>query len=202
MVMSKLASTLIVAKQSPLQSGLRALIGAMPQVGVVHEADDLSAATQVKLEPQPVLVLLDGDAAGDIGLSVRRMRLRWPQARCVCLVNDVQQEKWASDAGADAVLLKGAPAARLIAVLVSLLGRSGQQEESGPVGVSVRPRAGWLPRLGGRLDHMVRDRGRAGRRGRARKRSSQSSPKLYQNLTDRLPFACSSCDILRRIAGH
>jgi DNA-binding NarL/FixJ family response regulator len=159
MVMSKTASTLIVAKQSPLQSGLRALMAAMPQVGIVHEADDLSAATQAKLEPHPVLVLLDGDVAGEIGLSVRRTRLRWPQARCVCLANDVQQEKKACDAGADAVLLKGVPAARLIAVLVRLLGRSGQQEESSDVGVSVRPRRGWLPRLGGQLGRMLRDRG-------------------------------------------
>jgi DNA-binding NarL/FixJ family response regulator len=168
MVTSKLATTLIVARQSPLQNGLRALLNAMPQVGVVHEADDLSAATQAKLEPQPVLVLLDGDAAGEIGLSVRRMRLRWPQARCVCLANDVQQEKKASEAGADAVLLKGAPAARLIAVLVRLLGRSRQQDESSAAGVSVRPRQGWLPRLGGQVDHMLRNRGwRSDRRGRA-----------------------------------
>lgn len=168
MVTGKLASTLIVAKQSSLQSGLRALVAAMPQVGAVHEADDLSAATQAKLVPHPVLVLLDGDVAGEIGVAVRRVRLRWPKARCVCLVNDVQQEKRACDAGADAVLLKGVPAARLIAVLVRLLGRSGQQEESGAVGVSVRPRPGWLPRLGGQLDHMLRDRGWwSGRRDRA-----------------------------------
>jgi DNA-binding NarL/FixJ family response regulator len=159
MVTSEFASTLIVAKESPLQSGLRALLTAMPQVGVVHEADDLSAATQAKLEPQPVLVLLDGDAAGEIELAVRRMRLRWPEARCVYLANDVHQEKRASDAGADAALLKGVPAARLIAVLVRLLGRSGQQEESGAVGVSVRPHRGWLPRLSGHLDHVLRDRG-------------------------------------------
>lgn len=148
MAMSNRASILIVARPGPLQVGLRALLAAMPQVGVVHEADDLRAAIQARPDPCPVLVLLDGEADGEIGLSVRRVRLGWPQARCVCLVDSVQQEKEASDAGADAVLFEGAPVARLIAVLVRLLGRSGQAEASSVVTVSVRPGRSWLPRLG------------------------------------------------------
>lgn len=157
MVTSNHAAALIIAKPSSLQVGLRALLIAMPQVGVVHEADDLSAVLQMELRPQPVLVLLDGDVSGEIGLAARRVRLGWPQARLVFLANDVQQEKKASDARADAVLLKGSLPARLVAILVSLLGRPDQHEEEGStVSVSVRPRSRWLSRLGEQLETMVR----------------------------------------------
>ena len=168
MVTTDHATVLIVAKPSSLQVSLRALLLAMPQVGVVHEADDLSAALQMELEPQPALVLLDGDVCGEIGLAMRRARLRWPQARFVFLANDVLQEKMALDARTDAVLLKGSPPARLVVVLVGLLGRPEQHEEGSTVGVSVRPRSGRMSRLGEQLETMVRGQGQwADQRSRA-----------------------------------
>ena len=54
-------------------------------------------------------------------MTVRRAKARWPQARCILLANDVQQHQEAEAAGADAVLLKGFPAARLVATIVGLL---------------------------------------------------------------------------------
>jgi DNA-binding NarL/FixJ family response regulator len=159
MVANNQVSALIVAKPSPLQVGLRALLVAMPQIGIVQEIDDLGAAIQIELRPQPILVLLDGDVSGEIEVAMRRGRLRWPQARFVFLANDVQQEKRASDARADAVLIKGSPPARLVAVLVRLLGRPEQhKEESSTIDVSVRPRGGWQPRLG-QLVTKVRGQG-------------------------------------------
>lgn len=170
MVTSNHASALIIAKPSPLRVSLRALLIAMPQVGVVREADDWSAALQLELEPHPVLVLLDGDVVEEIWLVLRRMRLKWPRARFFFLASDVLQEKRASDARADAVLLKGSLPARLVAVLVSLLGRPEHSEEVGSVvSVSVQPYRWWLPRFNGQLETMVRGQNqRADQRGRAR----------------------------------
>jgi DNA-binding NarL/FixJ family response regulator len=52
---------------------------------------------------------------------VRRAKALWPQAECIFLANDVQQHQAAEAAGADAALLKGFPAARLVATIVRLL---------------------------------------------------------------------------------
>jgi DNA-binding NarL/FixJ family response regulator len=159
MVTSNQTSALIIAKPGPLQIGLRALLIAMPQVEVVYVADDLPAAMQTELKPQPTLILLDGDIAGEIWVVVRRMRIRWPYARLVFLANDVQQEKKASDARADAVLLKGFPPARLVALLVRLLDQPRRDRDGDAVVVSGQPRRGWLSRLGGQLDAMWRGQG-------------------------------------------
>jgi DNA-binding NarL/FixJ family response regulator len=129
-------SALITARPGPLREGLQALMIAMPQIGTVHEADDVRSAMQMGLEYQPVLVLLDADlAGGETWLAVRRARARWPQSRCVFLANDVQEQQAAEAAGADAALLKGFPAARLVAVLVSLLPMA-QAEERVDVGIA------------------------------------------------------------------
>ena len=122
-------TALLIARPSPLQIGLHALLISMPQIQIVHKADDLAAATDMMIAPPPVLVVVDGDVSKEIGLTVRRLRFTWPQARCVLLANDAQQEKTASAAGADAVLLKGFPAPKLIALLVRLLGQP--QSEGG-----------------------------------------------------------------------
>jgi len=133
-------SVLIIARPCPLRDGLQALMIAMPQIEIVNKADDIRSAMQMSLEHQPTLVLLDADlAGGETWLTVRQVRGRWPQSRCVFLANDVQQQQAAETAGTDAALLKGFPAARLFAVLVSLLSRA-QEEEKVNSGIATRRR--------------------------------------------------------------
>jgi DNA-binding NarL/FixJ family response regulator len=116
------AHTLIVARPGSLRDGLRALIAAIPQIGIVDEADDISSASRIAIEHRPTLVVLDSDTAGgEIWLTVRRAKALWPQAECIFLANDVQQHQAAEAASADAALLKGFPAARLVATIVRLL---------------------------------------------------------------------------------
>ena len=115
-------SALIVAKPGPLRDGLRALMIAMPQIGAVDEVNDFSSALKMVFEHRPTLVLLDvGLISGDTWMTIRRAKARWPKARCILLADDVQQHQEAEAAGADAVLLKGFPAARLVATMVRLL---------------------------------------------------------------------------------
>ena len=116
------ASALIVARPGPLRDGLQALMTAIPQIDAVREMDDLSSALRVVFERSPALVLLDSNlASGEVWMTVRRARARWPQARCILLADNVQQHQEAEAAGVDAVLLKGFPAAKLIATIVRLL---------------------------------------------------------------------------------
>lgn len=116
------ASALIVAKPGPLRDGLRALLTAMPQIGAVDMASDVPSALRTVFEHSPTLVLLDSDLTnGEVWLTVRRAKAKWPQAWCIFLANDLQQHQEAEAAGADAVLLKGFPPARLVAMIVRLL---------------------------------------------------------------------------------
>ena len=115
-------SALIMARPGPLRDALQALVTAMPQLDVVEETSDLPSALGEGREQLPILVLLDSALArGEICTTVSQTKARWPAARCVFLADDVQQSMEAEAAGADAVLLKGDSATRLIATLVRLL---------------------------------------------------------------------------------
>jgi DNA-binding NarL/FixJ family response regulator len=116
------ASALIIAGPGPLRDGLRALLGTMPQIRSVSVVNDLGSALKAEVPPTPALVLLDGGSTKDqVWLAVRRVKGRWPQARVIILVSDVEQEGEAEAAGADAVLLQGLPAGRLVAAVVRVL---------------------------------------------------------------------------------
>ncbi len=143
---SNRVSALIVARPGPLRDGLQALVTAMPQIEVVDGVDDISSALNTSFEHYPALVLLDSGLVGsEIWITVQRARAKWPQARCVFLVNDVHQHQEAEAAGADAVLLKGFPAARLTATIGRLLPRQRKQEENNDVDVvaSIPGRKTW-----------------------------------------------------------
>jgi DNA-binding NarL/FixJ family response regulator len=97
-------------------------MAAIPQIEVVGTADDVSAAQGMAVERCPDLVLLDTNLPGEEALSaVRQLRLACPQARCIVLADNVEQQQEAAAAGADVVLLKGFPAAELIATIEELV---------------------------------------------------------------------------------
>jgi DNA-binding NarL/FixJ family response regulator len=116
------ASVLIITKSGPLRDGLWALLTAMHQVDTVEWVCDLSSALGMTSEHFPALVLLDSGLAGsEISLAVRHAKAKWPQAQCIFLADDVQQQREAEAASADAVLLKGFPAAKLVTTIAGLL---------------------------------------------------------------------------------
>lgn len=116
------ASALIIAKPGPLRDGVQALMTAMPQIATVYETSDLSSALVMVFDRRPALVVLDsGLGKGEIRPAVRRVKARWPQARCVFLADDVEQQQEGQSADADAALIKGLPATRLITVVLGLL---------------------------------------------------------------------------------
>jgi DNA-binding NarL/FixJ family response regulator len=105
-----------------MRDGLHALVTAMPQIDAVQGVDDLASALAMAFDYAPALVMLESNPSSkDVWTTTRRVKARWPAARCICLVNDVQQRQEAEAAGADVVLLQGFPAGRLVAAVVRLL---------------------------------------------------------------------------------
>ena len=103
---------MIVAPKGRVRDGLQALLMAMPQVERIDLADDVPSA--LTSERAPALVLLDVDQhRDDIPAALESIRSRWPGVRCLILANSVQEQQVAKAAGADDVLLKGFPTARL-----------------------------------------------------------------------------------------
>jgi DNA-binding NarL/FixJ family response regulator len=116
------ASVLIVAKPGPLREGLGALMSAIPQINRIDEVDSASLALAMVREQPPAVVLLGTFSLGDeIWRILRQIKAQWPRIRCVVLAENEQQGCEAQAAGADAVLLNGFPAARLVSTIQSLL---------------------------------------------------------------------------------
>ena len=113
---------LLVTGTGSLQNGLLALMTAMPQIEVVGEADDASAALEMVAQHRPDLVLLDTDLPGnEPSALLRQIKNDWPAARCIALADDVPQQRQAEAAGADIALVKGFAPAQLIAAVDRLL---------------------------------------------------------------------------------
>jgi DNA-binding NarL/FixJ family response regulator len=134
-------SALIIARSGELRDSLEALVGTMPQIAVVDTADQIPENGEGTSHSCPELVLLVGDSFGsEIWLKVRRVKARYPRARCVVLANNVQQQQEAMAAGAHAVLLAGTPPGQLVATIVRFLPRREKPEEAADVVVSAGKR--------------------------------------------------------------
>jgi DNA-binding NarL/FixJ family response regulator len=120
---------LIVARPGPLRNSLQALMTTMPQIEVLAETSDPAALLRLGAEIQPHIVLFDADLpAEQVCAALGQIREKWHRTRSVVLVADSRQQQELQVAGADVALLKGFPAAKLIATLEGLLS---QQEEGG-----------------------------------------------------------------------
>jgi DNA-binding NarL/FixJ family response regulator len=115
---------LLVVKPGPLRDALRTLIDTIPQIATVQEAQDRSSAMDMVAEYSPDLVLLDaGLPNGGAWLTVKQIKDGWPQSRCVVMTDTCQQVSAAKAAGADILLLKGLPPAKLVEIIERLLTR-------------------------------------------------------------------------------
>ncbi|MBN1246656.1 MAG: response regulator transcription factor [Anaerolineae bacterium] len=136
--MASLRSALVVARPSPLRDGLAALLGSMPLLSAVHQADSLASALRTVTLHQPTLILVDADLpGGEAWALLRQVKRRWPQTWCVVMTDTIRSIQQAEDAGANQVLLKGYPAAKLSRVLEQLLGSETHVGVSGKSPVSL-----------------------------------------------------------------
>lgn len=115
-------SALILARPGRLRDSLGALLTSIPQIQQVDSTDDTAAVLDKFANPPPNLILMDTNLAPNgLSLTLRRIKDRWPQARCLILADDVRQQYIARNAGADSALLKGYPTAQLFATIERLL---------------------------------------------------------------------------------
>jgi DNA-binding NarL/FixJ family response regulator len=122
MTTEKLALVLTLIRPGPLQEGLRALLRTIPAVGAIGEILDMTVITEISAAHHPVLLVLDTTLFdGGSGRLIRRLKQETPRTRCLVLAGDVRQQQDSQSAGADAVLLEGAPAASLAAAIEALL---------------------------------------------------------------------------------
>jgi len=77
---------MLVDDHAVVRTGFRLLLGSMPDVSVVAEADSGEAACQLYMEFKPDVVVMDLAMPGMGGLeALRRIRARDPQARILTL---------------------------------------------------------------------------------------------------------------------
>jgi DNA-binding NarL/FixJ family response regulator len=113
---------LIVARPGPLRNSLQALMTTMPQIEILAETSDPSALLRMGTGIQPDVVLLDASLPEEqVWPALRQIKEEWSQTRSIVLVEDSQQQQRGQAAGADVALLKGYPAAKLIATIEGLL---------------------------------------------------------------------------------
>ena len=113
---------LIVAKPGPLRNSLQSLMTTVRKIEIVAETDNPSALLRIGDTIQPDIVLLDASLSkDDVWAALRRIQKEWSQTRSIVLVEDSHQQQKAQAAGADFVLIKGHPAAKLIAAIEELL---------------------------------------------------------------------------------
>ena len=113
---------LIVARPGPLRTSLQALMTTMPQIEILAETSNPSALLRMGAEIQPHIVLLDADLPQEqVCAALRQIKEEWSQTRSIVLVEDSKQQQVVQAAGADVALLKGYPAAKLVAAIEGLL---------------------------------------------------------------------------------
>ena len=124
------AVVLIVAQPCRLCDGLQAILRATPGIQEVYQACDGESALRMIGPHRPALILLDaGLPDGAAWELLRRLKAEHRHLKCVILVDSSRQQRQARDAGADAVLMKGLPAAMLFETVKPLLGDRGMETE-------------------------------------------------------------------------
>jgi two-component system nitrate/nitrite response regulator NarL len=120
-------STLIAARPGRMRDCLHALLKAVSHIQVIGCADDGASALKLVIEHEPNLVLLDTNLSEAQVYSVlEQIKATRSQTRCIVLADSIQQQRTAAAAGADAALIKGFRAAKLVEVIEELV--SGQQK--------------------------------------------------------------------------
>jgi DNA-binding NarL/FixJ family response regulator len=113
---------LVAIRPGSLQDSLVALVTTLHQVNTVLIAEDAASALRAMAKHRPALVLLETSIHAEDGQSaLRQIKTKWPATRCIALADDVHEQDEAEASGADVVLLKGYPAAELIAAVERLL---------------------------------------------------------------------------------
>ena len=112
-------SALILAKPGQRRESVRVLLTAIQHTATVCVTHDWQAAQTTGFTPNLIVLDLDLPAQEQLTL-LGRVKAEWPQASALVFVND-EVEKALLSTGAEAVLIRGVKADKLLAKLESLL---------------------------------------------------------------------------------
>ena len=113
---------LLVLGPGPLRDGLNALLSAMPEIGLIAQAEDADAALKFLAQHCVDLVLIKLDAGdGRLLGPVLEMRALCPDMRAVVLIEDERDRHVAEASGTDLVMMVGVPAPSLKAQVRELV---------------------------------------------------------------------------------
>ena len=115
-------STLIIARPGQLRDSLQVLLAAIPQLGVVNQADDGPTGLALTTIECPTLVFLGFDLPKhELLKTLKQAKIKWPRTPSIALVDNPHDDQAAKTAGADIVLMKGVLAAKLSTMIEDLL---------------------------------------------------------------------------------
>ncbi|MBX0329679.1 hypothetical protein K2Z83_18575 [Oscillochloris sp. ZM17-4] len=121
--MSRQLPALIAAESGELRAGLQALLESIPGIGPVAQARDRQALRELLAHDAPLLCLADYRLADAI--------YGRPRAIVVVLVERQGEQQPALAAGAARAVMKGTPAAQLVALIDALLTGAGAEGRAG-----------------------------------------------------------------------
>lgn len=105
---------LLVVRPGPLRDGLNALLSSMPEVQLVAQANDASAAIDFCLGRPTELVIMEikpGDR--DLLTKVSDIKVLCPKGEVIALIHDEEDWEPAEAAGVDLIIRFGIRAAEL-----------------------------------------------------------------------------------------
>jgi len=132
--MSQATVALVIAQPGPLRNSLMTLLSTLPKIEIVAEANDFSTLNRITADWQPDLIVLEA-CTQENGLSeaIEQINRALSCTRAIVLVDTKEQYQQAISAGADAVLMKGFRADRLVEIIEMLLmdtaGACGESKE-------------------------------------------------------------------------
>ncbi len=114
---------LLVVRPGPLRDGLNALLSSMPEVQLVAQASDASAAIDF-CQGRPNEMVIMEIKPGDRGLlaKVPEMKALCPKGQVVALIHEEGDREPAKASGVDVVLTTGIRAAKLKEMLTEITG--------------------------------------------------------------------------------
>jgi len=120
--MNTKGSVLIIARPSQLRASLQVLLTTIPQIERIDLVDSGPAALALSAEVLPTLVLLDLNSPDDqTAATLKQLKAKWPHSQYIVLVDKEPGKQLTRSAKAEVILIKGVPAAKLLAAIEALL---------------------------------------------------------------------------------
>jgi len=127
--MTNHVAAFLIGQPGSLRDGLQVLLKSVSQIEKVIPTINISSALALELDHLVTLIFIVMNATDNsLSTSLSQIKSKWPQARIVILVDDEVQHQGLQETHCDLVLIKGYPAANLIAVIERLLSQETGKE--------------------------------------------------------------------------